>query len=276
MTFDPTTAPFRIHMGAEGLVISGSTKVLYEDGSCYLFHTFSGWDEPPAAEVNVQKKSNAPGATAGPSYQGERNLVIEGLVLVPGDDPDQIRAAVDRLFGALPTQDEPLIVHEYGLVRHLYARQGGQPTGDRIGRKIGRGRAAAFSIQLVALEPARLSGDGTAPTEHFETAPGQPGALEVGIGTGLVPPHTVTIGPSTNPRIGLAGGDLWYALTVPDGQELVIDFEKKSATLNGEYINTAMRGRWPNLARKSNTFTFTADAIGPAATFAVDTYLTYP
>lgn len=275
---DPTTAAFRIHLGAEGLVISGSTKVPYDDGTCYLFNKFTGWDEPPALTQQIQKRVNDHGSTAGQGFQGERNLVIEGWVVVPGDNPDQLRAAVDRLFAALPLTEELMVVHEYGLVRHLYVRQAGQPTGDRIGRKAGKHRVAKFSIQLVALEPSRLSGDGTAPDLHQVTPAGAAGSLTVATGDGLVPPHLVTVGPCTNPHVavGTQAAPFWVETVIPDGQTLQIDFKARSITLNGGLIDGAMRGSWPSLDRHSNDFAFTADTYTAATTFAVDTYTSYP
>lgn len=275
---DPTTAAFRVHLGAGGLVISGSTKVPYDDGTCYLFNKLTGWDEPPALTQQIQKRANDHGATAGNGYQGERNLVLEGWVIVPGDDPDQLRAAMDRLFGALPLTEELFVVHEYGLVRHLYVRQAGQPTGDRIGRKAGKHRVAKFSIQLVALEPARLSGDGTGPDVHHVTPAGSGGLLTVDTGDGLVPPHLVTVGPCTNPRIevGYQASPFWFETTVPAGQTLQIDFKSRSVTLNGVEAGGTMRGSWPELQRHSNAFTFSADTYTADTTFAVDTYTAYP
>lgn len=274
---DPTIAPLRVHLGAEGLVISGSKMVVDEFGVAYIFTELKGWDEPPAVVTTIKKRAGAHGSTAGASYQGERNIVIPGYVIVPSQDPAALRAAVDRLFAAIPLDDELLVVHEYGTVRHLKVRQGGAPTGDRVGRKEGKHRIAAFNIQLVALDPIRLSGDGTGPTKSLATAPGATGSVTVPTGDGLVPPITLRFGPCTDPKVSIDGipGELWYSLTIPDGQELTVNLETKSAKLNGVSVNGSMRGSWLKPARKSNTFTYSAATYGTGG-LTVDTYDSSP
>lgn len=276
---DPTLAPFRVHMGAEGVVISGSKLVVDADGVAYAFTKLTGWDEPPALATDSKKRSGAHGMTAGESYQGERNLVLEGYVIVPGDNRTQLRDAMDKLFAAIPLKDEPFVVYEHGLIRHLYVRQGGQPTGDRIGRKEGRFRIAKFSIQLVALDGIRLSGDGTGYTEHYETEPGVPGAVTVPIGNGLVPPILLSVsGPCTNPVITIDGKPeaLRYELDVPDGVELSINLATKTARLDGVTVNGHMKGQWLKPERKVNTFALAADVYGATAQLFVDTYKSSP
>lgn len=277
---DTTNLPAYVQMGVGGPVISGSKKILNENGVAYVFTELKGWDEPPALVTEAKQRTGNHGKTAGQSWQGERNLEIPGFVIVPGDDRTQLRDAVDDLFAAIPLEDDRLIVQENGLTRHLYVRQGGQPTGDRIGRKSGRFRVAAFSIQLVALDPIRLSGDGSGFTEHHETEPGVDGAaVTVPIGKGLVPPILLSVsGPCTRPAIAIQGKPevLAYDLDIPDGAELHINLDTKSATLDGAPVNGLRKGQWLKPERRSNTFTITADAYGPSAQLAVDTYLSSP
>lgn len=272
---DPTLAPFRVHMGAEGVVISGSKKIVNADGSSFVFTKLTGWDELPALATDSRKRSGNHGMTAGESYQAERNLVLEGYVIVPGDDRAQLRDAVDNLFAAIPLKDELFVVHENGLTRHLYVRQGGQPTGDRIGRKEGAFRIAKFSIQLIALDPIRLSGDGTGFTEHYSTEPGGPDSVTVGIGNGLVPPHQLTVaGPCSRPQItiGTRPERLIYDVDVPPGMDLVINLDTKTARINHVPVDGLMQGQWLKPERRSNDWNFSADTYGPEAQLFVDTY----
>lgn len=246
------------------VTINGGRSALGPDGTGYYFKKFTGWDDSPALRFDSLQRTGSHGSTATRGYLSERTMVIEGFVHCPAGDPAKLREAVDRLTAQLPlSQDAKLVVAEPGLTRHIYVRQGGQPIIDRIGRTSGRGVIATFSLQLVALDPRRLSGDG---------APAISKPLPVGTNTKIstggrieAPALVSLVGPfDSGASLACGGRTLTVGKAVPAGKTLTLDLERRKAFLGSTDISVSCTGLWPAPSVDDRTFKLTATGTGSA------------
>jgi hypothetical protein len=168
--------------------------------------------------------------------------------------------------------DSPLVFHAFGREQHVKVRQSGQPTVNWAGQ----GKLSALvNIQLVALDPRKLSGDGTKPTKSISTVAGRDGkVIMTNAGYGLLPPHILTITGSNKPRITVDGvvGEHWFDIDLTSGSPLVVDYDKKTITRDGVNMFGVARGDWLDLNDKTNTFNYTAASHGPSSVLKVESY----
>lgn len=246
------------------VTISGGRPALGPDGTGYFFKKFTGWDDSPALRFDSVERTGSHGSTATRGYLSERTMVIEGVAYCPAGDPAKLREAVDRLTAQLPlAQDAKLVVAEPGLTRHIYVRQGGQPIIDRIGRTNGRGVIASFSLQLVALDPRRLSGDG----EPTISKP-LPSGSNISINTGgriEAPANVVLTGPfEAGATLACGGRTLTIGTAVASGKTLTLDLERRKAFLGSTDVSVTCTGLWPAPSAANRSFKLTATGAGSA------------
>jgi hypothetical protein len=276
MTTDPTTAPVRVHVG--DAVISGSS-IVYDAELTGVFYTYEdnveGWDDAPSTTSQTTPRVYNHGAWGSPAFLAERNLVIN--IDVVASTPLELEDAIEKLMNLVPLEGSiPFVMHRWGRIRHVRVKQGGKPTVDWSKKISSNGLEARVSLQLVALDPRKLSGDGTGPTTNASTDPiGGGGSVSItNAGRGVTPPVVISVYDCANPTISLSsGGSMRFNnLTVGFNNPLVIDLDKKSATVGGVSVFGKKTGDWIEPDRKQNTYSFSADAYGGNAYMKVSTY----
>lgn len=257
MTFDTSKAYEYTRMGGTQVLTSSNPTPDERGGFITLGRGgVKGWDEPVSM-------------TADGTPNG-RTLFLSGAVKAP-EGRLQRDELYDNLVGAIPMGDpEPVVFYRDGLVRHVLAKLGSSAPQ----KEIISPRKANYGIQLYAKDSRRLSGDGSGYEYSSATERGLAGSMTMyNSGNGITPPMELRFEDCTNPRITVDGSPtapLWIDLTVPAGLELRVDLETHQAFLsNGLDVTGALRGDWQRLDRKTNTFRFSADALGAESLAAI-------
>lgn len=271
---DPTTAKVRIHLGDLVMTMSSIVYDKEIDGVYYVVREIDGWRNSTASKASVTPRPYGHGSWGGSAYLAERNLELIGDIVA--ETPEALEDAIEKLNASIPvSEEEPLVVHSFTSgIFHCMVKQ--TPEAEPIIDWKGQGKTEAeFSIQLVALDPRKLSGDGSGPTKSISTPAGTDNQVVMtNAKRGVLPPHLLTITDSNRPKIKVDGvvGEQWFDIDLRGGAPLIVDYDKKTVTRNGANVFGVMRGDWLDLHDKTNTFRYSALNHGAASTLNVKSY----
>lgn len=247
--FDTSTAYEYVEFGNQ--VITSSTPTPDEFGGFITAGTggVRGWDETPPL--------NALGEQTG------RTLALSGAIKAPEGRVRRDQMFDDLVAAAPMDEPGPIIHYRDGEFWHIRAVLGSaSPLKDIVGP-----RKANYAIQFFAKDPRRLSGRGDG-YEYSDSGPlAGPGTMTMtNTGNGYTPPMELRFRDCVRPRINVIGsptGDLWLDMTVSAGNEVRVDLETHQAFLaDGTDVTGSIRGEFPLLDRKTNTFNFSAAFYG--------------
>lgn len=226
------------------------------------FTDLIGWWDGVGSTGKAEQNAFDDGAWIDEAYDQARTIIVQGSLWA--ESSAQARDAIARVKAAIPTNGlVPFVVSDDGLVSYARVRKDGQPTFKRVSPDTVR-----FSIQLVAPDPRRFSGDGSSPFTYSASTglPTSTGGLQLGTqapfqvrattvsGSVTVtnagdatPPVRVTItGPVVNPVIrSAAGGLMQFNISLDAGQTLVVDLDKRTVKINGTVNRrNVLAGSW--------------------------------
>lgn len=143
-----------------GLDLSGDDGL----GAEWLVFTLGGWDNFPPASGEVFDQAFSDGGWITPGYFEPLTLRLSGRFF--SIDRPSANAAIRRLNRALPMKTlAPVAVQEDGRVDHRWVRVSGAPVIERP-----TDRYVTFDLTLIAPDPRLLSGDGSTPYQHQQSA----------------------------------------------------------------------------------------------------------
>ncbi|GAA2346986.1 phage distal tail protein [Dactylosporangium salmoneum] len=246
-----------------GVAIDGWKAPGLDDYGCeWILETFEGWSGTPDLRVGGQDRPLDHGQFDQPSYLGSRVVTMQGTTICPTQTAALLASDIVSSICSDPSQLYLLQVAEpSGIVRRANVRLN-TPTkvSDLIDGTI------RWQIQVKAPDPRRYddnetvivltpptgaSGGITVPfTVPFTistTGLGSSTATAVNNGTFATRPVVTLAGPLVDPQIAHlgVGRSLSLTITLAAGDVLVVDFDKRTVTLNGS-------------ASRSNTLTDTA------------------
>jgi len=246
---------------------------------------FAGWDDSAGVDGAVVQRSRAAGAWGGTSYDQAAHPSFGGLVFAA--TPADLLAARDRLKAACSLTDTTLTVDREGSVRSMTVRRE-----DAVLFKPQSPTVAAWSIQLVALDPRKLGAMLTAST----ALPSSSGGLTVPY---TIPTYTIAStvvtgqvaltnagnvtgpvrlridGPVTGPVVTHVGSGLALtfatSLVLGSGEWLEVDMDKRTALANGQSSRAGyITGRgWSGFEPGANVWAFTAQSYSAGALLTV-------
>lgn len=262
-------------------------------GAFWEWRDIEGWFSTPGLDTAIAPQGNADFALAASRFpMKERYITIHGVCHT--ETPDELWRARERLIRHWfrPNEAFDLIVEE-PVPKRITVRTSGQidmPWGEQM-------LSFAFSIPMVAPDPAKrglelLSG---------ATPPAPPGALTHAI------PHTIPYGYQNSgggsgtlslvnagnipasPRLSVSGpvSTGWSVinettgvtfaldLTLNQGQTVVIDMARQTATVNNVPVQVRLTGDWFHLAVGRNTLRFLAPESGDQSLLTVSAYSAY-
>ena len=267
------------------LDLGGITLTALEaSGVQWITETVDGWEGSPSSTLKGVQRPRGHGSWAGNAYFTERSVAAAGRVFAP--TAALLSDAIDRLNNAVALDDQVLTVTESGRTRHCVVRRAGDvisSTTDLV---------AAWSIQVVSLDPRKLGATKTASTQLPSTSGGLtvpftvPFSIDATQVSGQVMltnsgntagPVTARIdGPCVGPVVthkGANGGALVFAasLVLGAGEWLDIDYGKRQVLANGQasrngYITA--RG-WSTFEPGANTWSFTAASYTAGAQLTI-------
>jgi hypothetical protein len=216
----------------------------------------------------------------------DKTILPEGHVIATDFDPKALRDRIERLLAAIPLKhDVPLVLNEFGEKRHIMVRNGGEQSIDRIGEVRNSGLVVPYSLQLIACDGLKLSGDGTKYTFDKMTEWGGPGSLTyINAGEAELPPTIFRATNCTNPVLSMDGVQQRFTdLIIPQDWWLEIDFESGAVMLrqytpdgkvliSEQNVRSFMNNTWLPLPDKRYTVDFTADSYGSKAQFNIKSY----
>lgn len=250
MAFDTSGAyEFFVFGGVNGVVVTTSAPTPDDRGGFITASTVRGL-EPVSIAANGEPNG--------------RTLSLSGLV--KGREGRQHRNELwYSLASALPEgTPEPVIHYRDGEYRHIMAKLGSTPPINDIVNA----RRSNYTLQVFAKDSRILSGTGKGPDKFFEGAVGESSATLVmfNAGDGVTPPIELRFKDCINPIVSTDGSptaDLSVDIAVPLGDELIVNLETHRARLvSGLDVSHLIRGEFPKLDRKSNTFRFWAPQFG--------------
>ncbi|MEV5138422.1 hypothetical protein AB0K71_05690 [Streptomyces syringium] len=215
-------------------------------GVAWALQELQGWD---SAEVRaeVQQRDADHGAWASPVYLGERPISLAGVITAT--DRASLDDAMERLRAAAALTDTTLTVQET-IPKQATVRRSGKLLLQHVTDRI-----ATYSVMVTAADPRRYdtalqtgttmlpssTGGLTLPytlpyTVSATTVTGAIGATNQG--TFETRPVLVIDGPVTQPQVLTQMPDgsvriLAYSQNLATGEQLVIDTDAHSVTLNG-------------------------------------------
>ncbi|MGW4784235.1 phage distal tail protein [Streptomyces sp. NPDC004230] len=238
-------------------------------GVAWFLQTFEGWDSPEV-RADLQDRENDHGSWFSPAYFGSRPITLTGTVEAP--DRTSLQTAMEQLYVAASLSDTTLTVWE-ALPKQVVVRRSG-----KVLAQYASDRVATWSVMVTAADPRRYATDlqtgtiglpfstgGLTPpltpplVSNAVTVSGEITATNAGTFE-TRPVFTIT-GPVTGPQIITQMPDgsiqsLIYTDALFTGDQLVIDTDAKTATLNGvvsrrRYL-TVPSG-WPTIPASSTT-----------------------
>ena len=278
-------APLGYWVRLPGMVFNGQELDPDSRGVSGIFQELTGWWAPTSSTGSVEQRPYQHGGTRNKAHQQSRVMPLKGAF--HGHDRTALREAFEEFLGNLSIDDLfPLVVQEDQLVRHAMVRMEGTPL-----LKWRGGRTAEFNIQLVAEDYRRFGGDGTGPNHSLTVAlPFTQGGRRrpytlpqridaavvsgtvdvVNAGTAPAPVVARFDGPVPSPTIRMPDGQwMTFALDVLPGQELSVDFDKRTVKLNGVDRGGSVRGRWLEFSPGAKTLIFDAASYNEAARMTV-------
>jgi Phage tail protein len=232
-----------------------------QDSTHWHIDTLEGWDSPEV-RADIQQRQADHGAWPAPVYLSERPVTLGGKVIA--QSRELLDLALEQLYAATALTDTPLTVYET-IPKTATVRRSGKTMAHRLTPTV-----AEWSALVTAPDPRRYatgwetgstglpmsSGGLTLPF----TLPAQIAATTVSgqvtatnQGTFETRPILVVDGPVTDPQIITVYDDgtsaaLSYADDLADGDELVIDTDAHTATLNGAVSRRRfLSGAWPQI-----------------------------
>jgi len=246
---------------------------------------FAGWDDSASASTSIEPKTRAAGAWGGMSYDSAGHLSFGGMVYT--SSPEALEAAQDRLKAACSLTDTALTLVRASSTRSMTVRRE-----DAVLFKLQSPTVAAWSIQLVALDPRKLGTELTAST----ALPSSTGGLTVPY---TIPTYTIVStvvtgqvaltnagnvtgpvrlridGPVTGPVVTHVGSGLALtfstSLVLGSGEWLEVDMDKRTAMANGQSSRAGyITGRgWSGFEPGANVWAFTAQSYSAGALLTV-------
>lgn len=226
------------------------------------FTDLVGWWDGVGSTGKAEQNAFADGAWVDEAYDQARTIIVKGSLWA--ESSAQARDAIARVKAAIPTNElRPLVVSDDGVVSYALVRKDGQPQFRRVSPD-----TVSFSIQLVAPDPRRFGGDGSASFTHTAStglptststtsAPLTPpfmidavvssGSATVTNAGDATPPVVVTfLGPVVNPTLRTADGGLMrFDISLDAGQTLVVDLDKRTVKINGTVNRrNVLSGAW--------------------------------
>jgi len=241
-----------------------------------------GWDSAEVRAEYTQREADH-GAWAAPVYLSERPVTLAGTIEAP--DRSALEAAMERLRAAVSLTDTTLTVWE-SIPKQAAVRRSGklllQYLTDRTG---------GFSALVTAADPRRYAVDTQTGTTMLPSVTGglappmTPPLISTAVtmsgqitatnaGTFESRPVLAITGPVVVPKILAQLPDdtvqvLTYSQTLADGDQLVIDTDAHTVTLNGNVSRRrflSIPSGWPVVpANATVTFLFTAAVYDPTA-----------
>lgn len=253
------------------------------NGVNWALTTFEGWDSPDVRSEYTEREADH-GAWASPVYLGARPLTLTGTVTAP--DRMTLEDAMERIRSAASLTDTTLVVYELAGSKQAVVRRSGKLLLTYVTDRI-----ATYSVMVTAGDPRRYSTtlqsvstglpvtsgglvlSATLPwTISATTVAGQFDAVNGG--TFETRPVLVVDGPIVAPQVIAQMPDgtvrfLNYSQDLASGDELIIDTDAHTVTLNG----TASRRRflalpngWPTIPAGSTvTFQFRSSTYNASA-----------
>lgn len=230
-------------------------------GVAWYCGTLQGWDAPDVRGDWTEREADH-GAWAPPVYLGARPITLAGTLSAP--DRPSLEAAMDTLRAAVSLTDTTLTVWE-SVPKQATVRRSGQ-----LLITYATDQVATYSAMVTAGDPRRYAVDlstgstGLPSTTGGLTPPLTPpitmsavtvaGEIDVSnAGTFPTRPVLTVTGPVTQPRIAALYPDgtvaqLAYADTLGTGDQLVIDTDAHTVTLNGTASRRRyLSGDWPEI-----------------------------
>lgn len=255
-------------------------------GVAWFLQSLEGWDSPEV-RAELQDRESDHGSWASPVYLGSRPITLTGTVKAA--DRPSLQNAMDQLYAAAAVTDTTLAVWE-GVPKQAIVRRSGKVLAQYVTDSV-----ATWSILVTAADPRRYgailrsgttglpstSGGLTPPltpplTISATTVSGQVDASNEG--TFETRPTLTIDGPITAPQVLAAMPDgsvkfLNYSQDLAAGEQLVIDTDAHSVTLNGNVSRrrflTTPTG-WPTIpAGQSVSFQFRASTYNSTAMLTV-------
>jgi hypothetical protein len=278
-TYRPATTP----LTDAYVVLDGwAAPALDAEGTEWILTAVDGWNGGAAVRTALADRPQDHGSFDGPSFYGTRTITLEGTAHCVSRSVAMKAQDILASIGAeLSATLYPVAFVEPGQPKRLAYCRLNAPT--KIGTVYG-GDTFDWNIQLVAPDPRRYSdtvdalllslptGDAssglTAPlTAPFATAGSGSGTVAQGtalnVGTASTRPLVTFFGPLTDPGIAnlRAGKTLSFNYNLLAGETLVVDFDGRSALLNGTASRTyaiAPTAAYWDLAPGGNDIRFTA------------------
>jgi Phage tail protein len=247
--------------------------------------SYQGWDSPDVrADMTVRAQDH--GAWPVEVFYGARAITLAGKIMAPSMPLADV--ALEQLFAAASLTDTVLTIGE-SIPKRAVVRRSGAVMAQRVNESV-----VDWSVIVSAADPRRYGTDlqsgatglpitsgGLAPPltpplmVDASTVSGQVAAANAG--TFETRPVLVLDGPASQPQIVAEYPDgtrfLSYSQDLDAGDQLVIDTDAHTATLNGAVSRrrflTVPNG-WPTIpAAGTVLYQFTAAAFQPAARLTV-------
>ncbi|MFE4311492.1 hypothetical protein ACFRR6_36165 [Streptomyces sp. NPDC056891] len=255
-------------------------------GVAWRLQELQGWDSPEI-RTDMQQREADHGAWPAPVYLGERPITAAGVI--EAADRVLLDDAMERLRSAVALTDTLLVVYESTPKQAMVRRSG------KLVMQYLTDRLASYSLMVTAPDPRRYatvlqSGDTMLPVTTGGLVPpvtppvtivstSVSGVIDAtNTGTFETRPVLVIDGPVNGPRIFAQMPDgtvrsLVYSQSLEDGEQLVIDTDAHSVTLNGDvsrrrFLSTPTG--WPVIpAGGLVSFQFAASAYSSGAKLTV-------
>jgi hypothetical protein len=277
--YRPTTVPLT---DAYVQLDNWLAPALDSEGTEWILTAVEGWNGTAAVRTSLADRPQDHGSFDGPSFYGTRVITLEGSAI--STSRSAAMKAQDILASVAAEQTASLytlLVAEPGQPsRCAYVRLNG---GTKIGTIHG-GQSFDWNLQLIAPDHRRYADTETILTLELATSGGTSTGLTApftapflttgsaastttktayNIGTASTRPVVTFFGPLTNPGITNlnVGKTLSFTYDLLAGQTLVVDFDARTALLNGTasrtYAITPTAAYW-DIAPGGNDIRFTA------------------
>jgi hypothetical protein len=283
---NPTKSSRRLVLGGSQVLCS-TALVRDEFDTVVTFQApLKGWDSPAGIKGTTTANTFGRGATPENYELTERTVLPTGNIIALDYNPKSLRDRIERLLAAIPLKhDVPLVLHEFDEMRHLMVRNGGEQDIDRPGEVRNSGLVMPYSLQLIACDGLKLSGDGTKYTFDKMTEWGGPGSLTyVNAGEAELAPTLFRVTNCMNPVFTMDGVQQRFSdLIVPQDWWLEINFDTGAVMLrqytpdgkvliSEQNVRSHMNNTWLPLPNKRYTVDFAADSYGSKAQFNIKSY----
>lgn len=229
-----------------------------DDGIEWIVEKLEGWDSPDVRSGSSPRPQDD-GVFAPAFRHGGRELELTGHLLAPSIEA--AFAAKNDLAGAVNLREPLLLVVHEDVSRQASVVRSGRLLIEQ------RSRHVRFQLPLLAVDPRRYS----TTEDTLTVAPGATGTA-TNAGDVATRPTAIISGPVDTPTLTneTTGEELSFDLVLAAGEELEVDFDLRTATVDGVTARPYLVAgyRWWELAPGDTTVAL--DAVSSSGTAGLE------